>query len=86
MDAFSGHQKHVRIYECTIMGCDEFTFEPTPSDPRQRWMVDLHLSDERGLFIVTFCPAHVKALMNLTEEFFERLERTEKLVQSARSD
>jgi len=69
-----------RIHECTVLGCEATTTEPSHPNPRFRWAI-FELPDDDGVKIVKLCPEHVREILPVDDDFFERVERTEKFIQ-----
>lgn len=74
--------KRSQKYECSVNTCVASTRNPTNPNPRLRWMVGIELKDEHeNTIVLNLCPHHVREFFpQTTEDFFKRLERSERLI------
>lgn len=68
------------IYECSIEGCPRVTVLTRHENPRERWMLNIELTGDKGKINVNLCPVHTKEIFALEEEWYLRMERTEKMI------
>lgn len=69
------------VFECSIIGCKEKTGHPENRDPRKRWIISLELSQEDSSpVLINLCPYHTREHFHLDEDFYSRVERSEKLI------
>lgn len=66
-------------FECSTIGCPHVTFIPYNDDPKLRWIIGFDATDETtGEPIkVNFCPKCIDEFMDLDDDFFKSLKRTE---------
>jgi hypothetical protein len=76
----------VTLFECSVIECPHVTVNPQNPDPRLRWAINLELKDEEKTVRVNLCPQHVRELLFVDEDFFDRLSRTERFVKEPESD
>ena len=68
-------------HHCTIVGCVETTSRERWDNPRDRWIINLPLTDENNIdVLVSLCPRHARELLNLDEDWYQTTERSEKFV------
>jgi hypothetical protein len=73
------------LYECSIIGCPRVTVNPANPDPRLRWAIGMKLKDGEKTVTLNLCPAHVRELLFVDDDFYDRLARTEKFVREPES-
>lgn len=75
----------VELYQCSIVDCPHATTKPFHENPRFRWIVGLLLKNEQGEDIrVNLCPAHVRTLLPVDDDFFETTARTESFIREGK--
>lgn len=69
--------------ECSLVGCKDKTTHPENADPRKRWIVNLELqADSAPSVFINLCPYHAREYLHLDEDFYLRVERSERLISS----
>jgi hypothetical protein len=81
---FRRARKHelLPVIECSLTDCTNRTRKPYDIDPRKRWMVQIKLQEEDGSQVtMNLCPKCIKKFFpSVNEEFFERMENSERLI------
>jgi hypothetical protein len=71
----------MRKWHCSIDGCPRVTTVERHPNPRDRWMLDIILQDQDETVVtLNLCPVHAKEIFRLTDEWYERLKTTEKII------
>ncbi len=79
-------------FECSTEGCtavlESSHAHPSSHNPRNRWLFNVHIKldddDGGGEIIVNLCPDCAAYVLNLNEDFYRSLERTENMIEGNR--
>jgi hypothetical protein len=68
-----------RLYNCSVMGCDQTTDGRFQEDSHKRWMLGAKIGEGVEEEIVNICPLHIKQFCGLTEQDYKAIELGENL-------